>query len=103
MGLAAYRLALPLHLSQVHNVFHVSMLCKYLPDPNRQTEQVDVQIDERLTVPKMPVRTIDEQVRKLRNKQILMVKVQWQHQGVQDFSWETRALMEHQYLYMFTT
>ncbi|CAN6465624.1 unnamed protein product [Victoria cruziana] len=67
MGLAAYRLALPPHLSQ------------------------------------MPVRTIYEQVRKLRNKQIPMIKVQWQHQGVQDFSWETRALMEHQYPYLFTT
>ncbi|CAN6454755.1 unnamed protein product [Victoria cruziana] len=79
------------------------MLQKYLPYPNRQTEQVDVQIDERLTVPKMPVRIIDEQVRKLRNKQIPMVKVQWQHQGVQDFSWETRAFMERQYPYLFTT
>ncbi|CAN6440977.1 unnamed protein product [Victoria cruziana] len=76
IGLAAYRLALPPHLSQVHNVFHVSMLQKYLPDPNRETEQVDVQIDERLTVPEMPVRIVDEQVRKLRNKQIPMVKVQ---------------------------
>ncbi|CAN6456209.1 unnamed protein product [Victoria cruziana] len=103
IGLVAYRLALPPHLSQVHNVFHVSILRKYLPDPNRQTEQVDVQIDERLTVPEMPVRIIDEQVRKLRNKQIPMVKVQWQHQGVQDFSWETRALMERQYPYLFTT
>ncbi|CAN6459295.1 unnamed protein product [Victoria cruziana] len=103
IGLVAYRLTLPPHLSQVHNVFHVSMLRKYLPDPNRQTEQIDVQIDERLTVSEMPMRIIDEQVRKLRNKQIPMVKVQWQYQGVQDFSWETRALMERQYSYMFTT
>ncbi|CAN6465575.1 unnamed protein product [Victoria cruziana] len=102
IGLAAYRLALPPHLSQVHNVFHVSMLLKYLPDPNRHTEQIDVQVDERLTVPEMPVRIVDEQVRKLRNKQIPMVKVQWQHQGVQDFSWETRAMMERQYPYLFT-
>ncbi|CAN6454199.1 unnamed protein product [Victoria cruziana] len=86
IGLAAYRLALPPHLSQVHNVFHVSMIRKYLPNSNRQMEQVDVHIDERLTVPEMPVRIVDEQVRKLRNKQILMVKVQRQYQGVQDFS-----------------
>ena len=84
-------------------MFHVYMLRKYLPDPNRQTEQIDVQVDERLTVPEMPVRIVDEQVRKLRNKQIPMVKVQWQHLRVQDFSWETRALMERQYPYLFTT
>ena len=31
VGVVAYRLALPLHLSRVHNVFHVSMLRKYEP------------------------------------------------------------------------
>ena len=29
----AYELALPPQLSHVHNVFHVSMLRKYVPDP----------------------------------------------------------------------
>lgn len=30
----AYRLALPLELSRVHNVFHISMLCKSNPNPS---------------------------------------------------------------------
>ena len=33
MGTFAYRLALPLSLLGVHEVFHVSMLRKYTPDP----------------------------------------------------------------------
>ena len=33
MGTVAYRLALPPSLSSVHEVFHVSMLQKYTPDP----------------------------------------------------------------------
>ena len=33
IGDLAYHLALPPNLSQVHNVFHVSMLRKYEPDP----------------------------------------------------------------------
>ena len=33
VGIVAYRLALPPSLSSVHNVFHVSMLRKYTPDP----------------------------------------------------------------------
>ena len=33
VGVVAYRLALPLSLSDVHIVFHVSMLRKYTPDP----------------------------------------------------------------------
>ena len=33
VGTVAYRLALPLSMSSVHKVFHVSMLRKYTPDP----------------------------------------------------------------------
>ena len=33
VGTVAYRLALPPSLSGVHEVFHVSMLWKYTPDP----------------------------------------------------------------------
>ena len=33
VGTTAYRLALPSSMSGVHEVFHVSMLRKYTPDP----------------------------------------------------------------------
>ena len=33
IGDVAYRLALSPELTSVHNVFHVSMLKKYVPDP----------------------------------------------------------------------
>ena len=33
VGIVSYRLALPYSLSGVHEVFHVSMLRKYTPDP----------------------------------------------------------------------
>ena len=33
VGIVAYRLALPPILSSVHDLFHVSMLRKYTPDP----------------------------------------------------------------------
>ena len=33
VGIVAYRLALPPNMSGVHEVFHVSMLRKYTPDP----------------------------------------------------------------------
>ena len=34
VGPVAYRLDLPPELSKVHNVFHVPMLRKYIPDPS---------------------------------------------------------------------
>ena len=38
IGAVAYRLALPPSLAGVHNVFHVSILRKYVPDPNHVVE-----------------------------------------------------------------
>ena len=38
VGPVAYRLDLPPELSKVHNVFHVSMLRKYIPDPSMYSE-----------------------------------------------------------------
>ena len=34
IGMVAYRLALPLNMSQVQPVFHVLMLKKYISDPS---------------------------------------------------------------------
>ena len=34
IGVVVYRLALPPNMSGVHEVFHVSMLRKYTPDPS---------------------------------------------------------------------
>ena len=37
VGLVAYRFALPLELEKIHNVFHVSMLRRYMLDPSCNT------------------------------------------------------------------
>ena len=38
IGHVAYQIALPLHLSNLHDVFHVSQLRKYQPDPTHFLE-----------------------------------------------------------------
>ena len=45
----AYRLDLPPELSKVHNVFHVSMLRKYIPDPSHVLRDQPVELKDNLT------------------------------------------------------
>ena len=59
IGEVAYRLALPPSLAGVHNVFHVSMLRKYVPDPSHIIELAPLWIKEDLTYEERPVRIVD--------------------------------------------
>ena len=46
IGPVAYRVALPPHLEKVHNVFHVSQLRKYEPDPSHVIDWQNLELDE---------------------------------------------------------
>ena len=59
IGEAAYRLALPPQLSGVHDVFHVSMLRKYEPDPSHVLDWTDLEVDEDASYEERPVRVMD--------------------------------------------
>ena len=45
----AYRLELPSELSRIHNIFHVSMLKIYIPDPSHILKVPPVELEEDLT------------------------------------------------------
>ena len=46
IGPVAYRLDLPEEFSGVHNVFHISMLRKYIPDPSHVLETPEIELRE---------------------------------------------------------
>ncbi|KAJ0081607.1 hypothetical protein Patl1_12146 [Pistacia atlantica] len=59
IGEVAYQLALPQELERIHNVFHVSMLLKYVADPSHILQQQPIQLDEHLTYEERPVQIVD--------------------------------------------
>ena len=75
IGKVAYRLELPSDLDRIHDVFHVSMLRKYIPDPSHVLTEQLVEIQENLTYKEEPVQILDRQEQVLCNKTILLVKV----------------------------
>jgi len=50
MEQVAYEIALPPQLANLHPIFHVSQLRKYVPDPSHVLETKDVQVGEDLTM-----------------------------------------------------
>ena len=45
VGTVAYRLTLPPSMSGVHEVFHVSMLRRYTPDPAHVVDWREIEVD----------------------------------------------------------
>ena len=101
IGNVSYKLALPASMERIHPVFHVSMLRQYVSDPNQVLSEPEVEIHTDLTYIEQPVRILDTQIRQLRNKEIPMVKVLWNHHNVEECTWETRESMLQQYPYLF--
>lgn len=90
----ANRLALPPELSQVHNVFHLSMLRKYIRDPLHVIDHSGIVVNENLGYEEKPMIIIDRQVKQLRNKSIPMVKVEWKKHYGKDATWEMEEEMK---------
>ncbi|WRX28973.1 Integrase [Theobroma cacao] len=70
IGPVVYRLELPSELDQIHNVFHVSMLKKYVPDPSHILEAPSIELHDDLKFEVQPVSILDREERVLRNKSI---------------------------------
>ena len=71
----AYRLALPLSMSGVHEVFHVSMLREYTPVPAHVVDWGEIEIDTEGTFEDGPVCIVDSRDRVLRRKTMRLVRV----------------------------
>ena len=101
VGDVAYRLALPPSFANVHPVFHISMLRKYVPDPSHVLQAQEVEISEDLSYEERPVAIVDTQVRQLRSKAIPMVKVLWKNHSTEECTWESEQEMRRSYPYLF--
>ena len=101
IGPVAYRLELPSELSRIHNVFHVSMLKKYVPDPSHILETPPIDLEEDLSFEVQPVAIVDQEIKQLRSKAFPMVKVLWKSDMIEEMTWEPESFMKNHYPYLF--
>ena len=78
IGQVAYQLALPPNL-RVHNVFHISVLKKYVHDATHVINWNDVQVEPKGDFLVEPDCILERREILLRNRTIGQVMVQWKH------------------------
>ena len=101
IGAVAYRLALPPSMSGVHEVFHVSMLRKYTPDPAHVVDWGQIEVDTDGTFEEGPVCIVDSRDQVLWRKTVRLVLVLWRHYGVEEYTWEREDTMRATYPFLF--
>nr|GFC90695.1 putative reverse transcriptase domain-containing protein [Tanacetum cinerariifolium] len=87
VGTVAYRLELPQQLSRVYSTFHVSNLKKCLSDEPLAIPLDELHIDDKLCFVKEPVEITDREIKRLRQRRILIIKVRWNSKRGPEFTW----------------
>ncbi|KAK9048737.1 hypothetical protein SSX86_002848 [Deinandra increscens subsp. villosa] len=103
VGKVAYQLQLPDELSAIHNTFHVSHLRKCLADESAYVPLEDIVVDDKLNYVERPIAIRDRKVKKLRNKEVNQVMVQWEHRKGSNLTWESEEEMRQYYPHLFGT
>ncbi|GJW11486.1 putative reverse transcriptase domain-containing protein [Tanacetum coccineum] len=75
VGSIAYKLELPQELSRVHNTFHVSNLKKCYSDEPLAVPLEGLHVDDKLRFMEEPVEIMDQEVKRLKQIRIPIVKV----------------------------
>ena len=86
----------------IHDVFHVSQLRRYIPDPGHVISYQPLQLRENLTYVEEPIQILERQDRVLRNRKIPFVKILWRHHKTADATWEPELKMQKKYPHLIT-
>jgi hypothetical protein len=101
VGSLAYCLQLPDSMAGVQPMFHVSMLRKFLRDPDHQIEMEPIAVQQDLTLECRSVRILESLEHVLRKRSIKYVKVLWTNQSKSEATWELEELMRQKYPELF--
>jgi hypothetical protein len=85
----------------MHDVFHVSMLRKYIANPDVIVECEPLRIQEGLNYVEESVKIVDKKEQVIRTKMIPIIKVLWCNHGVDEALWEAEQDIRSRYPHLF--
>ena len=85
----------------LHNVFHVSLLKKYIPNVNHVIDWNVIQVEQEGAFQVHPVHIMERKIKQLWNRSIGIVKVQWTWYGPEDTTWKHEDAMQEEYPHIF--
>ncbi|GJZ11531.1 hypothetical protein Tco_0546290 [Tanacetum coccineum] len=97
----SYTLELPEELKGIHNTFHVSNLKKCLAKGDIVVLMDEIQLDDNLHMIEEPMEVVDREVKRLKQSRIPIVKVRWNSQRGQEFTWEREDQINKKYPHLF--
>ncbi|GKE99398.1 hypothetical protein Tco_0022749 [Tanacetum coccineum] len=102
VGKVAYRLELPQELSRVHHTFHVSNMKKCYVDEPLVMPLEGIHVDDKLQFVEEPVEIMEQEIKRLKQSQIPLVKVRWNSRRGLELTWEREDSFKQKYLQLFT-
>ncbi|XP_016743032.1 uncharacterized protein [Gossypium hirsutum] len=78
---------------KIHNVFYVSMLRRYYSDPVHVVSIEEIEVRPDLTFEDEPIQILDREVKVMRRKSILLVKLLWCNHSSEEATWELEEAM----------
>nr|GEU62996.1 putative reverse transcriptase domain-containing protein [Tanacetum cinerariifolium] len=101
VGTVAYRIELPQQLSRVRSTFHVSNLKKCISDEPLAIPLDELHIDDKLCFVEEPMEIMDQEIKRLRQSRILIIKVRWNSKQGLEFTWEREDQFKQKYPHLF--
>lgn len=88
-------------MERIQKLFYVLILRKYIRDPSHVLVEPPVEVANDLSYPIQLVHIVDQLVRYLRSRSVLMVRVLWQNGQTEEHSWETEESMRARFSHLF--
>jgi hypothetical protein len=84
----AYRIHLPKEILDIHNVFHVPQLKKWLRVREEQISAHTVDLQDDLRYQEVPIKILDTVTKQTRTKTIRIRRVQWSRHTKTEATWK---------------